>query len=67
MGELICVGIIGSAVVAVAFTEKRLETKGMYLESDMINSLITLILTLGGICSTVWFLFKMVGRFVLNV
>lgn len=67
MGELICVGVIGSAVIAVCVIERRLEAKGMYLQSDTLRSVITSLLTIGGIAAVSYFLFKMIGRFILHV
>lgn len=66
MIELLCVGVIGTSVVAVAIAEDRLVSKGMFVQSDTMRAIVTALLTTGGIGATTWFLFEMTRRFILN-
>lgn len=64
MIEVICVGVIGSSVVARGLFENKLVSKGLFVESDTLRGFVNYILAFSGIATSAWFIWEMVKKFV---
>ncbi|MCM3444398.1 hypothetical protein [Metabacillus halosaccharovorans] len=64
MIEVICVGVIGSSVIAIGVLEDKLIRKGLFVESDTLRGIVTYILAFSGIATSAWFIWQMVKKFV---
>jgi hypothetical protein len=67
MSELLVIGAVGSTVIIATLAEKKLVNTGKHIESDLIHSIVNMVLGGTFLTSFLWFAWKIVHMFILGV